>query len=387
MAIVLGSIAIWAVLLVAHGGFWRAREIDDGDYDGAGDDAARPLWPEVVAVVPARDEADGIGRAIRSLVAQDYPGAFRIVLVDDGSSDGTARVALAAAARTGRAASRLTVVPGSVPPAGWTGKLSAMQRGVREIDKSNPAARYVWFTDADVEHAPDTLRSLVARAEREGLTMSSRMVELRCDSAAERALVPAFVFFFQMLYPFARVNEPRSRVAAAAGGCMLVNRAALAKAGGLRAIKDEIIDDCALGALMKKEGPIRLTLTRRSRSIRPYGGFRDIGAMISRSAYAQLGYSPLVLLGTLAGMAIVYVDPLVFALRGSGWNQLAGGAAWLMMAIAFQPMLRLYRRSPLWGLALPLIALFYAGATFMSAVQHWQGRGGMWKGRIQARRP
>jgi hypothetical protein len=167
---------------------------------------------------------------------------------------------------------------------------------------------------------------------------------------------------------------------------MLVNRAALAKAGGLRAIKDEIIDDCALGALLKKEGPIRLTLTRRSRSIRPYGGFREIGSMISRSAYAQLGYSPFVLLGTLAAMAIVYVNPLVFAVHGPGWVHVAGGAAWLMMAIAFQPMLRFYGRSPSWGLALPFIALFYAGATFMSAWHHWRGRGGMWKGRLQARR-
>ncbi len=380
MALVLVSIAIWAVLLLAHGGFWRARENDDDD------GAERSQWPDVVAVVPARDEADVIARAIRSLVTQDYPGAFRVVLVDDGSSDGTAAVALAAAGRSTTGASRLSVVHGSVPPAGWTGKLSAMQRGVREVEEANPSARYLWFTDADIEHAPNTLRSLVARAEREGLAMSSRMVELRCDSAAEKALVPAFVFFFQMLYPFARVNRPGSRVAAAAGGCMLVNRAALANAGGLRAIKDEIIDDCALGALMKKEGPIRLTLTHRSRSIRPYGGFRDIGAMISRSAYAQLGYSPLVLLGTLCGMAIVYVDPLVFALHGPGWNHVAGGAAWLMMAIAFQPMLRFYRRSPLWGFALPLIALFYAGATFMSACRHWQGRGGMWKGRVQARR-
>jgi len=384
MVIVLVSIAIWAGLLAAHGGFWLASEIDDDDADGADP----PLWPEVVAVVPARDEAEVVARAVRSLVAQDYPGTFRIVLVDDGSSDGTAGVALAAAGRSGAGSGsgRLTVVQGSVPPAGWTGKLSAMQRGVREAEELSPSARYLWFTDADIEHAPDTLRSLVARAEEDGLAMSSRMADLRCYSVAERALVPAFVFFFQMLYPFARVNRPSSRVAAAAGGCMLVNRASLASAGGLRAIKDEIIDDCALGALMKKEGPIRLTLTRRSRSVRPYEGWRDIGAMISRSAYAQLGYSPLVLLGTLAGMAIVYVNPVVFALRGPGWIHAAGCAAWLMMAIAFQPMLRFYRRSPLWGLALPAIALFYAVATFMSAWRHWQGRGGMWKGRAQSRR-
>jgi hopene-associated glycosyltransferase HpnB len=363
---------IWAGLLAANGAFWLARETDD-------EAVTEPQhWPEVVAVVPARDEADVIARAIESLVAQVYPGVFRIVLVDDGSSDGTADIAIAAAG-----ASRLTVIQGSPPPGDWTGKLWAMQRGV---ERASASPTYLWFTDADIEHAPDTLRSLVARAEQDGLAMSSRMAELRCDSAAEKALVPAFVFFFQMLYPFARVNRPSSRVAAAAGGCMLVNRAALATAGGLAAIKGAIIDDCALGALMKKEGPIRLTLTRRSRSIRPYGGWRDIGAMISRSAYAQLRYSPLMLLGALAGMALVYVNPVVFAVGGPGVIHLAGGAAWLMMAIGFQPMLRFYRRSPLWGLALPLIGLFYAGATWMSAWRHWQGRGGMWKGRAQAGR-
>jgi hopene-associated glycosyltransferase HpnB len=198
--------------------------------------------------------------------------------------------------------------------------------------------------------------------------------------------VPAFVFFFQMLYPFARVNRPSSRLAAAAGGCMLVNRASLERAGGLSKIKGAIIDDCALGALMKNEGAIRLTLTRRCRSIRPYGGWRDIAAMISRSAYAQLRYSPLLLLGTLLGMALVYVNPLVLAVAGPGWIHGAGCGAWLMMAIAFQPMLRFYRRSPIWGFALPLIGLFYAFATWRSAWHHWQGRGGMWKGRAQAGR-
>lgn len=371
MALALVSIVIWAGLLAARGGFWLARETDE-------EGVTEPQhWPEVACVVPARDEADVIGGVMRSLVAQDYPGSFRVVLVDDSSSDGTADIARAAGAE------RLTVIQASPPPSDWTGKLWAMQQGVEEA-RSSP--RYLWFTDADIEHAPDTLRSLVARAEQDGLAMSSRMAELRCESAAEKALIPSFVFFFQMLYPFARVNRPSSRVAAAAGGCMLVNRDALASAGGLAAIRDAIIDDCALGALMKKQGPIRLTLTRRSRSVRPYGGWREIGAMISRSAYAQLGYSPLMLLGTLAGMTLVYLNPLLLAVRGPGHIHLAGGAAWLMMSIALGPMLRFYRRSPLWGFALPLIGLFYAAATWMSAWRHWRGRGGMWKGRAQARR-
>lgn len=368
--VALASVAIWVVLLVARDGFWLAR---DTDQDAVSEPHA---WPEVVAVVPARDEADVVGRAIASLVAQDYPGVLRIVLVDDGSTDGTADVARAAAA-----ALPLTVVSGSPPPAGWTGKLWAMERGIAEAGTS---PRYLWFTDADIEHAPSTLRSLVARAEKDGLAMHSLMAELRCESVAEKAFVPAFVFFFQMLYPFARVNRPGSGLAAAAGGCMLVHRGSLASAGGLSKIKSALIDDCALGALMKQQGPIRLTLTRRCQSIRPYGGWREIFAMISRSAYAQLRYSPLVLLGALAGMALVYVDPPVLAVAGPGWVRGAGGAAWLMMAIAFQPTLRFYRRSPSWGIALPFIALFYAGATWASAWHHWRGRGGMWKGRVQA---
>lgn len=371
MIVALASIVIWVGLLAARDGFWLARETDE-------EPVAEPkAWPDVIAVVPARDEADVIRRAIGSLVAQDYPGSLRIVLVDDGSTDGTSDIARAAGS------DRLTVVSGSPPPRDWTGKLWAMQNGIEEAGTS---PRYLWFTDADIEHAPSALRSLVARAEHDGLAMNSLMAELRCESVAEKAFVPAFVFFFQMLYPFARVNRPSSRLAAAAGGCMLVNRASLESAGGLSPIKDAIIDDCALGALMKSEGPIRLTLTRRCRSIRPYGGWREIGAMISRSAYAQLGYSPLLLLGTLAGMGFVYVNPLVLAVAGPGWLHGAGCVAWLMMAIAFQPMLRFYGRSPIWGFALPLIGLFYLGATWRSAWQHWQGHGGMWKGRAQARR-
>ena len=360
------SLAIWIGLLLAYDGFWRARETDEVP---ARDPAA---WPSVVAVVPARDEADVVGRAIASLAAQDYPGSFAIVLVDDGSTDGTGDVA------RGAGGDRLEVIVGSAPPAGWTGKLWAMRNGVAHATASTP--RYVWFTYADIEHAPDTLRSLVARSEAESLAMSSLMAELRCDSLAERALIPAFVFFFQMLYPFARVNRPTATMAAAAGGCMLVRREALEAAGGVAAI----IDDLALGTSLKRQGPIRLSLTRRSVSIRPYGGWRDIGAMVARSAYAQLRYSPWLLLGTLFGMALVYLDPPLFALAGHGVARLTGALAWLLMAVAFQPMLRFYRRSPLWGIALPAIGLFYAGATFMSAWRHWQGRGGMWKGRAQA---
>jgi hopene-associated glycosyltransferase HpnB len=244
-------------------------------------------------------------------------------------------------------------------------------------------APWLWFTDADIAHAPDTLRHLVARGEADGLAMNSTMALLATDTLAERATIPAFVLFFRMLYPFARVNR-RGRTAAAAGGCMLVRRTALEAAGGLGVIARALIDDCAMGRALKTQGPIRLSLTRRSHSTRPYAGWRGIGAMIARSAYAQLRYSPLLLAGTVAGMALLYLAPPVAALFDHGLARLAGLLAWGMMAFAFQPMLRFYDRSPLWGVALPLIALFYTGCTLQSAWAHSRGRGGYWKGRAQA---
>ena len=372
IALALGglSLVIWAGLVLAHGGFWLARERDTTDQPH---DPAE--WPDVVAIVPARDEAEVIGRAIGSLCAQDYPGRFHVILVDDSSSDGTADIA-----RATSGAHPLDIVTGRQLAPGWTGKLWAVAQGV---EHAGPAPQYLWLTDADIAHEPDTLRTLVARGEAGRLTLVSLMAELRCTSLAERALIPAFVFFFQMLYPFGRVNRPNGP-GAAAGGCMLVRRDALAAAGGIAAIRTALIDDCTLGALLKKQGPIWLGLTRRSRSIRAYDDTGVIAAMISRSAYAQLGYSPLMLPGTLIGLALVYGAPPVLALAGTGWAQIAGASAWLLMAISFQPMLRFYRRSPLWGIALPLIAAFYAGCTLLSAWQHMRGRGGMWKGRAQA---
>lgn len=360
--------AIWVGLLGFHGGFWRTDQADRATFP------APPAWPDVAAVIPARDEATVIGRAVSAILAQSYPGKLTVTLVDDGSTDGTAAIARAAAGGD----PRLRVIPGGAPPAGWTGKLWALEQGVARAD-----AGWLWFTDADIVHAPDTLASLVARAEAEGLVLNSLMARLECDHAAERALIPAFVFFFAMLYPFARVNRP-GPTAAAAGGCMLVRRNALAAAGGLAAIARALIDDCAMGRALKAQGPIRLSLTNRSRSIRPYAGWRGIGAMIARSAYAQLGYSPLLLAGTVLGMALVYLLPPFEALFGHGLARGAGLAAWGMMALSFQPMLRFYRRSPLWGVALPLIACFYLGATLRSAWAHARGRGGMWKGRAQA---
>lgn len=363
------SLAIWTMLIFARHGFWLARERDTRDVP-----ADPKNWPDVVAVVPARDEADVIARSIGSLAAQDYPGRFRIVLMDDSSSDGTADIA------HGLGSERVEVVRGLPLAPGWTGKLWAVSQG---IERAGRPPTWLWLTDADIEHAPDTLRTLVARGEAGGLALVSLMAKLCADSFAERMLIPAFVFFFQMLYPFGLVNRPTG-LGGAAGGCMLVRREALAAAGGIAAIRDALIDDCALGALLKRQGRIWLGLTDRSRSIRPYDGFGTVAAMISRSAYAQLRYSPLLLAGTLLGLALVYAVPPLLALFGHGTARVAGIAAWALMAIAFQPMLAFYRRSPLWGVALPLIAAFYAGCTLLSAWQHMRGRGGMWKGRAQA---
>ena len=376
------AVAIWAYLLFGRGFFWWGAERDD---TLAARTSSRPeVWPSLTAIVPARDEADVIAESIGSLLSQDYPGRFSTVLVDDQSTDGTADVARRAA-RGVSAGNSLTVLTGSEPPAGWTGKLWALDRGVRYVEQAAEPSDYVLFTDADIAYrAPDALRRLVEGAMARGTVLTSLMVRLRCESFAERLLVPAFVFFFAMLYPFAWVNDPRRKVAAAAGGCMLVRRETLAEAGGIQKIRAAIIDDCALAALLKERGPIWLGLTERVESLRPYPHIRDIGHMVSRTAYAELRYSPLRLAGTLLGMAVTYLAPPLLALFADGPAQILGFAAWVVMAIAFLPILQLYGRWPFWGIALPVIAAFYTAFTFQSAVQHWRGRGGAWKGRFQA---
>ena len=370
-------LAVWLYLTFARGAFWLVSTRDGWPV------VAPPAWPAVVAIIPARDEERYVPESVRSLLQQSYPGALSIVLVDDQSRDQTAAAAVDAARSLG-AAHRLEICRGGVLPAGWTGKIWALQQGIEQAEKAAQPPAYLLLTDADIVYAPDTLASLVSRAQEEDLVLTSLMAKLRCESFAERALIPAFVFFFRMLYPFSWVRDPKRTTAAAAGGCMLVRRDALAKAGGIAAIRGALIDDCALAQKLKAQGRISLELTDRVRSIRPYPETGDIRRMIARSAYAQLGYSPVLLAGTVAGLAAMFLAPVLFALFASGLTQMFGMAIWCLMAILLQPMLRFYRCSPLWGAAFPLVALVYVAFTLDSAYQHAMGRGGLWKGRFQA---
>ena len=370
----------WAYLIIAHGGFWRATERDDVPDLSA---TSLTAWPRVVAVIPARDEADVIGTTVGSLLAQRYRGGFSVIVVDDHSADDTRPITerLAAAQPSGR----LTVLTAPSLPDGWSGKLWALAHGIRHADSQPEPPDYLLLADADIVHAVDSVESLAIRAQRDGLALNSLMAKLRCVSAAERFSIPAFVFFFQMLYPFTWVNDPRRQTAAAAGGCMLVERRALRAAGGLDAIHGALIDDCALARLLKPHGRTRLALTERVRSIRAYPSFADIRRMVVRCAFTQLNCSVALLVGTIAGMLVVFVAPLIVAVFGDGASRGLALLAWACMAIAFQPTLRLYRLSPAWGIALPLIAAWYAWLTVDSALQHLRGRGGHWKGRVQAR--
>ena len=381
------SLAVWLYLLLLRGGFWRA----DARLGTAKDE--RDHWPAVIALVPARNEEDVIAAALGSLLAQDYPGPFTVVVIDDNSRDGTASAARSVA-RDSDAEGRLTLVPARPPQPGWTGKLWALNEGLAEARRRRPEAPYLWLTDADIAHGPEVLRRLVAKAERERLDLVSLMAELSCTGLWARLLIPPFVFFFQKLYPFPWVADRNRATAAAAGGCVLLRTEALTAAGGFAGIKDALIDDCAVAARIKPAAQARdrgiwLGLADDSRSLRPYRGLKDIWDMVARSAYTQLRSSPARLAGTLLGMAVTYLVPPL-ALFAWPWHgafpaALAGAAAWVLMAAAFVPTLRLYRQTPWLAALLPFAALLYSLMTLDSAWRHWRGRGGAWKGRVAAR--
>ena len=365
---------IWLYLIVGRGAFWLCgvRDTDRPSLDV-------PQWPAVVAVVPARNEANHIAASIGSLLRQEYSGSFRIVLVDDDSSDETALIATRAAAS---APSQLIVVGSESPPRGWTGKIWAVKQGIASAEELKP--EYLLLTDADIVHAPDTLAWLVEHTRAGSFVLTSLMANFRCESLAERTHVPAFIYFFQMLFPFSWVSKPHASTAAAAGGCMLVRADALENAGGIASIRNALIDDCSLAEKLKKVGPVWLGLTDRSRSIRPYDTLADVRRMIARSAYAQLRYSPLLLAATIAMMVLAFIAPPLLALFATGLTRFLGIVVWLAMTISYIPTLRFYRLSPLWSLALPGIAALYLYYTIISAYDHVRGRGGQWKGRIHA---
>jgi hopene-associated glycosyltransferase HpnB len=357
------ALLIWIYLMFAHGGYWQAGPILP---------VANPVAaPAVAIVVPARDEAPVIAATLRSLLAQDYAGPLRVILVDDNSTDGTGDIARAVGD------SRLTVLTGAARPAGWSGKLWAVSQGVAEAGK----AELVLLTDADILHEPAHLSSLVALVERSGLDLASEMVKLACDSWAERALVPAFVYFFQMLYPFAWVNDGLRGTAAAAGGTILIRQRALQRIGGVESIREALIDDVALAAAVKKGGRIWLGHADQARSVRPYPAVADVWQMITRTAFVQLRYSLLLLAVTTLAMALVWLVPLAAVVFGHGRAFWCGLAAWMMLSVSYLPTLSRFGRSPLWAPALPLVAGFYMAATIGSALNHLRGRGVAWKGR------
>lgn len=378
LALSILTLAIWLYLFFAHGGFWKGREIED---EPIADPGAGESWPPVVAVIPARNEAETLPRCLTSLLAQTYPGDFSIVVVDDQSEDGTAHIARRIAEGARRPVRVLTAPE---RPPGWTGKVWAQQAGVMHVGAHKADGGYLLLTDADITYEPASLTGLVRTARQHRTVLTSMMAKLNCTSPAEHGLVPAFVYFFQMLYPFAYANRPDHPIAAAAGGCMLLDRAALARAGGLESIRSALIDDCALARVMKRQGPIWLGLARTVQSIREYPALYDIRAMVSRSAYAQLRYSPLLLLGTTFGLIVVFLAAPLLALFASWPVKLLAILTWSLMAWSFQPILRYYARPRLWGLALPLITVLYLEFTLNSAYEHFRGRGGMWKGRAQA---
>ena len=376
------ALLAWLVMLFGRGMFWLGRENDTAP---APESAA---WPAVTILVPARDEAPTIGTVVRALLAQDYPGEITLWVVDDRSSDGTGDLARAAGNLAGSAGgdlagsaggdARLGVVTGGPRPPGWTGKLWALQQG---LDAARPTTPYLLFTDADIAHAPDSLRRLVARAEAHGLALTSLMAKLRCESQAEKWFIPAFIYFFQMLYPFAWANDPRARTAAAAGGCVLLRRDAFEAAGGLASIRGAMIDDCSLARLIKRAGgKTWLGLTERVVSLRECPDITPIRRMVARTAYAQLRYSPILLLAMIAALGFIFLLPPWLTIFGNGDQKMLGGLAWAAMAGSFAPTLRRYRLGLWRGATLPVIALFYMAFTVESAVQQHRGRGGMWKG-------
>ncbi|MEU8617888.1 glycosyltransferase [Streptomyces sp. NPDC048623] len=382
--IAIAALAVWGWLLLGQGFFWRT------DQRLPAPSGTPAEWPGVVVVVPARDEAEVLPLSLPSLLAQDYPGRAEVILVDDGSSDGTGRLARELADCHGGL--QLTVVSPGEPEPGWTGKLWALRHGMALARARGP--EFLLLTDADIAHEPDSLRLLVRAATGHGIDLVSQMARLRVASGWERLIVPAFVYFFCQLYPFRWINRGidgrRPLATAAAGGCVLLRTETARRAGVPEAIRQAVIDDVSLArAVRRAGGRVWLGLADRVDSVRPYPRLADLWWMVARSAYAQLRHSPLLLAGTVAGLALVYLVPpgtlVAGLLAGDSAAAWAGGLAWAVMAGTYLPMLRYYRQPPWLAPLLPFTALLYLLMTVDSAVQHYRGRGAAWKGRTYAR--
>ncbi len=379
LSLAAASILVWVGMLFFRGGYWRARE----RLCGVVTDRLR--WPAVAAIIPARNEAKTVFPTIEALMRQDYPGPFSISLVDDGSEDGTAELARSASDES----RPLRIISGTELAPGWTGKLWALSQGLDDARSTQPDTTYFLLTDADIVFEPDLLRRLVVKAEDEELDLVSLMAMLHCRGFWERLLIPAFVFFFQMVYPFPHVNDPNRTDAAAAGGCMLVRTTALDRSGGIGVIRNRLIDDCALAAEIKRNGPIWLGLSGSLESHRAYHGLAEIWSMVVRTAFEQLNHSAARLVATVTAMAVIFIVPPISAIAGltAGNAPLAllGGGGLLAMVFAYRPMLLLYRQPVLWELSLPVAGLLLTLMTVDSARRHWGGLGGCWKGRIYRR--
>lgn len=374
LALCVLSLLIWLYLMLFHSQFWHAdQRLVDPPTD-------RSEWPDVCAVVPARNEEMTIRQTVRSLLDQDYPGDLLIIVVNDSSDDDTAAEANAAVSSRDEG-KRLTVINGQPLAAGWVGKMWAVSQGIEAAG----SPKYLLLTDADIVHEPMSIKKLVSKAEQDNLGLVSEMVRLNCVSFWEILLIPAFVYFFQKLYPFPKVNDPNSRLAGAAGGCMLVKRSDLAAAGGVERIKDKVIDDCSLAAIIKPIRPIWLGLAEHTKSIRPYDDLASIWGMVARTAYVQLRFNPVLLIVTVLSLAVIYLLPVVGVALGiwtyDGALVLVSAAAWTIMWWTTLPTLELYARSSFWGLLLPIAGVLYGLMTLDSARRHSQGQGGAWKGR------
>jgi len=368
-------VVIWIYLLTARGGFWNVATL-----------TADVLPPRIIegtiaVVIPARDEVEVIGSTVESLLRQTCARSLHVFVVDDHSTDATAEAARQSAANCGHSEA-LTVITGSQLPAGWTGKLWAVEQGIQQATRLRP--KFLLLTDADVHHSPDNVATLIAVAEAGSYDLTSFMVKLHCQSLSERFLIPPFVFFFFLLYSPAWIRDSRRKVAGAAGGCMLLRPHALEHAGGIAAIRNQIIDDCALASRIKQSGgKVWLGVTPDTSSTRAYGTFREIERMIARTAFNQLRHSVWALLGALVGLTVTYLLPLWLLLSGNAMAAILGATSWMLMTAAFLPMVRFYGLSPAWALTLPLSACFYMLATLHSAIKFWSGRGGEWKSRVQ----